>query len=168
MGRIGFLLVTLCYSLAEFSAAFAAESNRRVIIYDGTVTEVSVGAQGSKDLWITLTDLTKATKFEVKPEGVCTDKLCFPLPEARKKEFVAEISGGTRFNLSEFARLLKQPVAHDAKHGVWYFGPRPEVQNGSLATLAAPKFTLPDIGGKMHSLADYRGKKVLLITWASW
>ncbi|PYS58122.1 MAG: hypothetical protein DMF74_24460, partial [Acidobacteria bacterium] len=29
-------------------------------------------------------------------------------------------------------------------------------------------FTLPDLNGKLHSLADFRGKKVLLVTWASW
>ncbi|MBI3853814.1 MAG: redoxin domain-containing protein [Verrucomicrobia bacterium] len=32
----------------------------------------------------------------------------------------------------------------------------------------APDFTLPDLKGKAHSLSDFRGKKVLLITWASW
>ena len=32
----------------------------------------------------------------------------------------------------------------------------------------APNFTLPDINGKQHSLADFKGKKILLITWASW
>jgi peroxiredoxin len=37
-----------------------------------------------------------------------------------------------------------------------------------LSALQAPDFTLPDMDGKMHSLSDFRGKKVLLITWASW
>ena len=32
----------------------------------------------------------------------------------------------------------------------------------------APNFTLPDLNGKPHTLADFRGKKVLLVTWASW
>ena len=32
----------------------------------------------------------------------------------------------------------------------------------------APDFTLPDLAGHMHSLSDYRGKKVLLIAYASW
>jgi hypothetical protein len=32
-----------------------------------------------------------------------------------------------------------------------------------------PDFTLPDIGtGQPRSLSDYRGKKVLLIQFASW
>ena len=32
----------------------------------------------------------------------------------------------------------------------------------------APNFTLPDLDGQMVSLADYRGKVVLLNIWATW
>jgi peroxiredoxin len=37
-----------------------------------------------------------------------------------------------------------------------------------MLSLEAPDFTLPDVSGTPHSLSDYRGKKVLLATWASW
>ncbi len=37
-----------------------------------------------------------------------------------------------------------------------------------LASGEAPDFTLPDLQGRLHSLSDYRGKKVLLVTYASW
>jgi hypothetical protein len=151
----------------------AAEPGRRTIIYDGIATEVSppsfsLPAPNSVDLWVTLTDLKRATRFEVKPKGVCRDELCFPISKVRRGAFFMTRSMVTWFNLSEFARLVRQPSAYDEKHGVWYFGPRSEVQNGYLASLEAPAFTLPDINGKMHSLADFRGKKVLLVTWASW
>ncbi len=151
----------------------AAERGRRTIIYDGVVTEVSapsvsLPAPNSADLWVTLSDLTRATRFEVKRKGVCRDELCFPISKARRSAFFITRSQVTWFNLSEFGRLVRQPTAYDEKHSVWYFGPRTEVQNGYLASLKAPAFTLPDISGKMHSLADFRGKKVLLVTWASW
>jgi hypothetical protein len=162
------LVAWAVFWLAGIVSLQAAENKKAVIIYDGVATEISAATEESKDLWLTLADLTRATKFELKPEGVCTDKLCFPLPATRKQEFLANRSDGTRFNLSEFARLLKQPIAHDVKHALWYFGPRPEVQNRHVTTLTAPDFTLPDVNGKSHSLSDFRGKKVLLITWASW
>jgi hypothetical protein len=146
----------------------ATDLIRRVVIFDGVATDVTVAAEQSKDLWVTMKDLTRATKFVVKPQGVCKDELCFPIPKARKSEFISKRGSATWFNLSEFARLLKQPVAMDEKNGVWYFGPRPDAQNAYLESLEAPNFTLPDMNGRMRSLSDFRGKKVLLITWASW
>jgi hypothetical protein len=167
MTFLRFLFGAGCFCLAV-TGVRAADLDRHVIIFEGLTTEAAAPAEPAKDLWVTLSDLTRATKFELKPEGVCTAKLCFPLPPERKNDFISRRGDTTWFNLSEFARLLKQPVAADAKLGVWYFGPRPEQQNGYLGTLLAPDFTLPDINGMKHSLADFRGKKVLLITWASW
>jgi peroxiredoxin len=37
-----------------------------------------------------------------------------------------------------------------------------------LQSLQAPDFTLPDLEGKWHALSEYRGRKVLLVSWASW
>jgi len=145
-----------------------ASANLRTIIYDGIATEVSVATSPSNDLWITTTDLTRATRFVIKPQGVCRDELCFPLPKNRRAEFVLKKGATTWFNLSEFAKLIKQPVITDQKNGVYYFGARAAEQNGGLASFAAPDFTLPDLNGKLHSLSDFRGKKVLLVTWASW
>lgn len=34
--------------------------------------------------------------------------------------------------------------------------------------MPAPEFTLPDLDGKPHALADYRGKVVVLNFWATW
>ena len=138
------------------------------IIYDGVTTKVTASAQAATDLWITTSDLSRATRFVIKPQGVCREQLCFPLPKTRKAEFIAKQGSVTWFNLSEFARLIKHPFAFDQKNLVWYFGVRTAEQNGYLASLEAPDFTLPDLNGKLHSLADFRGRKVLLVTWASW
>jgi hypothetical protein len=139
-----------------------------VVLYGGVASEVASAKPEGDDLWIAVADLGRATKLELKPQGVCSDQTCVPLPQERRKEFVKEQPGMALFNLSEFARLVKQPVAHDTKHQIWFFGPRPAEQNSYLASLTAPDFTLADIDGKMHSLSDFRGKKVLLITWGSW
>ena len=140
----------------------------RTIIYDGAVTEVSVSAGATNDLWITTDDLRRATRFAIKPQGVCRDELCVPLPKRRRAEFISRKGATTWFNLSKFARLIKQPFVTDQKNGVCYFGSSAAEQNGYLSSLQAPNFTLPDLNGKLHSLSDFRGKKVLLVTWASW
>lgn len=156
-------IVSLC-----FVAARAADQDKHVVFYDGLATEVAVAPNSSTDLWITTSDLTRATRFVIKPQGVCRDDLCFPLPKSRKAEFVSKKGATTWFNLSEFAKLIRQPVVADQTNGVWYFGARDAEQNGYLTSLEAPNFTLPDLNGRMHSLTDFRGKKVLLVTWASW
>jgi hypothetical protein len=148
----------------------AAVSVPSTVIFDGNATHLSATSPftQSSDLWVTLADLTRATGYKVKPQGVCRKELCFPIPSARKSEFLIKQGSVTWFNLSAFARLVKQPTAHDEALATWYFGPRPDTQNSFLSSLNAPNFILPDMNGKMHSLSDFRGKKVLLITWASW
>jgi hypothetical protein len=157
--------ITCLFSVAM---TYAADQVHRVVVYDGVASKVGASADTSADLWITMADLKQATGFVVKPQGVCRDQLCFPLPRAKKAEFISKKGSVSWFNLSAFARLVKQPVARDEKNGVWYFGKREDERSTYLASLKAPNFTLPDLAGKPHSLADYRGKKVLLITWASW
>lgn len=146
----------------------AVEQGRRVVIYEGVTTQVAAAADATKDLWVTMADLKRATGFVVKPQGVCRERLCFPLPKDRKAEFVSKKGRVSWFNLTAFARLIKQPVAVDEKNAVSYFGPRPDVRDSYITSLDAPDFTLPDANGKMHSLSDFKGKKVLLVTWASW
>src|SRR5215831_19087863 len=110
-----------------------AKKDGHVVIYDGVSTEVVAAAEPSKDLWVTTKDLARATRFVIKRQGVCRDELCFPLPKARQAGFIARKGAVTWFNLSEFARLIKQPFAADEKNGVWYFGPRAVEQNSYLS-----------------------------------
>ena len=150
------------------SNAHAGSEPRRTVIYNGEVHQVGPSFEQSSDLWLTLKDLTRVTKFVLKPQGMCFEKLCFPIPKAKTKQFISRQAKTTWFNVSEFARLVHQPVAYDQGQAVWYFGPRADEQDGFISSLEAPDFTLPDATGKMHSLREFRGKKVLLITWASW
>ena len=160
------LMIPVCFVLV--SLARAAEGTKQVIVYEGVVTEVAASAEASKDLWVTMKDLKLATGFVLKPQGMCKDKLCFPLPKTRKNEFVSRRGKTEWFNLSEYARLVRQPVAYDGKHSTWYFGARQDEQSGYIESLEAPDFKLPDLDGKPNTLSEFRGKKVLLVTWASW
>ena len=145
----------------------SAKELRATIVYDDKATDIAAAREETDQLWITTADLKHATRFEVKPQGVCRDELCFPLPKARQQEFLRKEPGTSWFNLTAFATLVHQPVAHDEALATWYFGLRGDQRQG-LSSLQAPDFTLPDINGKPHSLSDFRGKKVFLVTWASW
>ena len=147
--------------------AVQAGDRHVTIIYDDRASEIAAAKDEAGALWITTEDLKRATGFELKPQGVCRNELCFPVPKARQEEFVRKSSGKTWFNLVAFAKLVGQPVAHDEALAVWNCGLRAD-QRQTLASLEAPDFRLPDMSGAMHALADFRGKKVLLVTWASW
>jgi AhpC/TSA family len=165
------LIFVLLISIILSLSLQAAEAKRAVVVYDDKATEVKASFAPSnkpEDLWISLADLKASTGFENKPQGVCRAEQCFPLPKKRRAEFLKSEGKTSWFNLTEFARLVKQPVARDVELSTWYFGVRSEVQNTFTANLMAPEFTLPDKDGKLHSLKDFRGKKVLIVTWASW
>jgi hypothetical protein len=145
----------------------AAKELRATIVYDDAATNLSSAREDADQLWITTTDLKRATRFEVKPQGVCRDELCFPLPKARQDTFIRKKTSQSWFNMTAFAQLVHQPVAHDAALATWYFGLRSD-QRQQLSSLQAPDFTLSDLHGNKNRLSDFRGKKVLLVTWASW
>ena len=136
------------------------------IIYADRVSEIGGAKAEGDNLWLSNADLKRASGWELKPEGACMGDVCIPIPPTRATEFVRD--NGRSFNLAALARHLDQPVVHDDKNRAWYFGEAAATRRASLASLQAPDFELPDLDGKMHRLSNYRGKKVLLVAWASW
>jgi hypothetical protein len=59
-------------------------------------------------------------------------------------------------------------VAVDLDEHAAYLGISAAERAKALASLEAPDFTLPDLDGRPHSLSAQRGKKVLLVAYASW
>jgi hypothetical protein len=161
-------LVLLAVFGLALSPGVRAAGLEQTVVYDGKATRLTNAEVTDKGLWVTHKDLKLATGFYIKPKGICRDELCFPIPEKRKSEFFSRKGGASWFNLTEFASLIKQPVARDEKNGVWYFGARAQSHEAYIESLEAPNFTLPDVGGKQRSLSDFRGRKVMLVTWASW
>jgi hypothetical protein len=135
------------------------------LIYGDRAADVPGVAQRGEDVWVSLEDLAVLTGWEHKPQGLCLGERCVPIPPAHRDEW---IGADGRFNLAAFARYLGQPVVHDDTACVWLFGESAEARGRTLRSLAAPDFRLPDLDGNLHSLAAYRGKKVLLLSWASW
>ncbi len=75
-------------------------------------------------------------------------------------------SGG--LDLRVLAEILGQPLALDVEEAVGCLAASSAERGARLASLEAPDFTLPDLGGALHSLSAQRGKKVLLVAYASW
>ncbi len=127
--------------------------------HEVTGAEPSTGA-----LWVSAKDALRATGWEAKPEGLCKGEICVPLPAGRDREFVAD----GRINLATLWRHLGQPAVRSERGHAWVLSESARERKAALASLEAPDFALPDPSGRMHRLSDYRGKKVFLVTWASW
>lgn len=111
-------------------------------------------------LWLAAADAERITGFTLKPEGMCRNDQCVPLP-------ATAVDGG-RVDVEAFWRRLGNPVLSDDARTTWVLGAGAEDANAALAGLIAPDFTLPDLSGTPRTLSHLRGKKVLLVTWASW
>jgi hypothetical protein len=105
---------------------------------------------------VTADELARVTGWQVKPEGLCREDRCVP--------FVAR--DAHRVALSDVAAALGSPLVHDARHGLWALGA--EGGGRALATATAPDLALPDANGHPFRLGSLRGRKVLLVAWASW
>ena len=70
--------------------------------------------------------------------------------------------------LAKSAEAAGRPVAVDLDARAAYLGTPASERARQLASLVAPDFTLPDLQGRLHSLADHRGAKVFLVAYGSW
>ena len=137
------------------------------VLTETSATELEAGPGGShpsEELWLGSTDTAAITGWSMKPEGFCRGDICVPTPPGKADRFVQ----GDSINVSAFWDLMGKPAVRSADADVWLLGEGANLRNDALLSLQAPDFTLPDLDGNLHALSDYRGKRVLLITWASW
>ena len=104
----------------------------------------------------------RALGWQLKPEGLCKDETCVPV---RDRAALLDADG---IDLAGLARLLDRPLATEPSEGVAVLGGSAMDRAARLSAMDAPDLVLPDLSGRLHSLRDQRGKKTLLIAWASW
>jgi hypothetical protein len=114
-------------------------------------------------LWLSAVDLERVTGFKLKPEGLCKEEICVPVPRG-DKSFVKDGA----VDAVAFWRHIGHPVVHDDAADAWALGLGAAARTQALEALEAPDFCLPDLDGRMHALSAQRGRKVFLATWASW
>jgi hypothetical protein len=113
-------------------------------------------------VWIAPAALARATGWTLKPEGLCREAVCVPVRDR------AALAGAAGVDLAAFAAALGLPLALDREERTAALGTPAAERGAALASLEAPDFSLPDLAGRMHTLSEHRGKKALLIAYASW
>jgi hypothetical protein len=130
------------------------------VIDDGNVHEIDATLRDGR---VSLAPDALATLgWELHPEGLCREGLCVPVPD--DAAFAAP--GGV--DLAALAKLLDRPVAIDVAERAAYLGVSAGERARALRSLMAPDFALPDLAGRTHRLSEHRGKKILLVVYASW
>jgi len=131
------------------------------LIDAGRIAQVAANAAGDA---ITLSPavVADALGWKLEAQGLCRGDVCIPV---RGHETRVNADG---IDLAAFAQLVDRPLAVDTEHATAAFGTSAGTRREQLDSGLAPDFTLPDLSGQMHSLSDFRGKKVLLVAYASW
>lgn len=101
-------------------------------------------------------EFERETGWLLKPEGACRAGVCIPLPTL-----------GATVDVGTLAERLGMGFVHDERHGLWGLGPS-TVSGRALESVDAPDFTLPDLEGRPFWFGSLRGRKVVLVAWASW
>lgn len=100
----------------------------------------------------------RQTGWAIKPEGACKGDRCVPLHAAATPDGPVDVRA--------LAARLGMPLVRDEEAGLWALGP--EAGGRALADARAPDLSLPDLEGREFHLGTLRGRKVLLVAWASW
>ncbi len=136
------------------------------LLAEERVHEDVEGLVAAGHLWLSEAAMKDVAGFELKPEGLCRDDLCIPVPQDGSWERVRD---GVKFiDLSAFADQIGQALVRDEGREVWSLAQAPVFRGLELEMGLAPDFQLPDREGRPVRLSDFRGKKVLILTWASW
>jgi len=133
------------------------------VLYQGKAVTLSETGKGD-GLLIKPDDLSRVNGFELKPEGACFNDICIPMND----DLLVEQDGKPWFDLAAFADLLGQPYVADKQSRVWSFAEIPAKRDDMMVNAMAPEFEVTDRQGKVIRMADFKGKKALIVTWSSW
>ncbi len=111
-----------------------------------------------ESLEIPRADFERQTGWVLKPEGACKGDRCVPLPSVDP--------AGKTVDVRPLSEALGMPIVRDEAHGLYAIGP--ESGGPMLASAECPEISLPDLDGKEFSISSLRGRKVVIVSWASW
>jgi hypothetical protein len=103
-------------------------------------------------------EFTARTGWTAEPRGLCQGDVCVPAPGA--------INADGTLDATIISERLGMPLVRDEAHGLWALGPASGGK--ALTTAVAPDPVLKDRNGDSFSLSSMRGRRVIMVAWASW
>jgi hypothetical protein len=143
-------------------------------ITDMTVTFLTTGrsttiedvlVEGER-LWIPSDVLFGILGVERVDDSLCRGSNCLAAPT--EDGWQRDVGGRMYVELGSIAGALGQAVATEPERRVWSLSLAPELDGTWRRTLQAPDIELPDRAGHPVRLSDFRGRKVVLLSWSSW
>jgi hypothetical protein len=133
-----------------------------VTVIDETVRSVPGAVTADGRVTVAPDDLGDAIGWQLKPEGLCRDDVCVPVRDRDA------LSIGDGIDLAAVATALGRQVVVDEESAIVAIALDAEARRRALTALDAPSFTLDDLAGTPHRLEEWRGRKELLVAFASW
>jgi hypothetical protein len=106
--------------------------------------------------------LASIVGWELKPEGLCRDDACVPLPDRSAIEHPEGV------DLAAVADALDRPVLVDAEARMVAVGAPAADRQRALVGRQAPDATLLDLEGTQRRLSEWSGTRRLLVAFSSW
>ena len=104
-------------------------------------------------LWLSAAKLHELTGWQLKPEGLCKDDTCVPLPKGEEP-----IIEAGRVCASRLWERLERPMLHDAARSVWFLGE--DAQDRPRQTVAHSRQSAPGLRERRWRAAR-RARRVL-------
>lgn len=112
-----------------------------------------------KSLRVSATEFSDVTGWDAKPQGMCRGEVCVPAPGALVADTV---------DVAVAAERLGMPIVHDETNGVWALGPATATGRALSTAIARFPSSLIDAMGNAFDFASLRGRRIVMVAWASW
>lgn len=123
--------------------------------------EVSGGVTNGRAV-VDAAELQAALGWELKPEGLCQADVCVPVADQ------AALMVDEQIDLGAVASALGASSIVDVDQRAIAISAPSTNRRGVVRGAQAPELVLRNIDDEAVSLADFRGRKTLLVAFASW
>jgi peroxiredoxin len=138
------------------------DADQVLVLQVGSPDRRVEGVRSGDRLLVAVDDLPAATGWALKPEGLCQGDACVPVRDR------AGLLHGEQADLAAVAAAVGQVSAVDAEAGVIVLGGPGSAWEPVRSATGAPDVALPTLDGKEVRLSDFRGRKRMVVAWASW